>query len=403
MLATCVMSVFSLARMRFSQPSPPFRLGGELRRHSGRVWLGDALGEIELLGAALESGGHGDLVIIEAVGVRDGRIEIGKIECVVEAQLERTPLESKHIHGFEVFLRRVREFFVARGFNEVATPTLVPCPGLEPSLEPFAAEISKGREKRTVYLPTSPEIHLKKALCAGWTDIFEMKNCFRKGEFSEHHENEFVMLEWYRSFADLEMIRSDLGELLKFLGAEKTPRVTTFASLFREILQFELTPRTTCEDLRELCTRQAIHFLEGDSFNDLFHRILIDHIEPQFTAMGPLIVRDFPPSQAALARLTVDGWADRFEFYWNGLEIANAFNEVNDPEEQIRRWETEQAERRHLGTSELPQDPELIKALRRGMPFCGGIALGVERLYMAFAGVRDISELKLFSSGDLFS
>jgi lysyl-tRNA synthetase class 2 len=118
--------------------------------------------------------------------------------------------------------------------------------------------------------------------------------------------------------------------------------------------------------------------------------------------MGPLIVRDFPPSQAALAKITGQGWADRFEFYWEGLEIANAFNEVNDPVEQAHRWQLEQDERLHLGTTALPQDSGLIRALESGMPPTGGIALGLERLYMARYGVADIRELRLFSSDDLF-
>jgi lysyl-tRNA synthetase class 2 len=99
---------------------------------------------------------------------------------------------------------------------------------------------------------------------------------------------------------------------------------------------------------------------------------------------------------AALARLTPDGWADRFELYWNGLEIANAFNEVTDPTEQRHRWNAEIAERARLGTALVPDDPELIRALEAGLPPSGGIALGVERLYMAINGVRDIRELRLF-------
>jgi lysyl-tRNA synthetase class 2 len=101
---------------------------------------------------------------------------------------------------------------------------------------------------------------------------------------------------------------------------------------------------------------------------------------------------------AALAKLTPTGWADRFEFYWNGLEIANAFHEVNDPREQRERWQIEQRERERLGTGRLPIDDELIRSLEAGMPPSGGIALGVERLYMATRNITpDIRELYLFS------
>jgi len=114
--------------------------------------------------------------------------------------------------------------------------------------------------------------------------------------------------------------------------------------------------------------------------------------------MGALIVRDFPPSMAALARMTSEGWADRCELYWEGLEIANGFNEVNDPIEQKKRWQNDIEERRRLGTSIVPVDPSLIRALEVGMPPTGGIALGMERLYMACRGVDEIRELKLFAT-----
>jgi lysyl-tRNA synthetase class 2 len=240
-------------------------------------------------------------------------------------------------------------------------------------------------------------------------DIFEIKNCFRRGEFSPHHENEFAMLEWYRGFAGLEMIEKDLLKLLETLANEgwvtgglSPVQITDFKTLFQEHLHFELTPQTTCEDLRNLCQSLKVESLADDTFNDLFHRLLIDRLESVIAGLGPVIIKRFPPSQAALAKLDSEGWADRFEFYWNGLEIANAFNEVNDPEEQRRRWEGEQAERARLGTSNVPQDPELLRALGRGIPSSGGIALGVDRLYMACAGVREIRELRLFSVSDIF-
>jgi lysyl-tRNA synthetase class 2 len=128
---------------------------------------------------------------------------------------------------------------------------------------------------------------------------------------------------------------------------------------------------------------------------------MIEKIEPAMEKRGPLIVRRFPPEMAALARLDEEGWADRFEFYWNGLEIANAFNEVTDAQEQRRRWQAEQDERARLGTTPLPQDESLIRALENGLPPTGGIALGLERLYMATHGLKDIRELRLFSTNDL--
>jgi lysyl-tRNA synthetase class 2 len=404
--------LYSLARFRFLKPSPPFQLGGEYIGRPDQHHLKDALGSVRLEGPAeLFSGlGDGDLVQVEVERANEFSVFVSAVKVVRKTETGWNRPPRPHAARFTAFVNRVRDFFVTQGLNEVITPSLVRCPGLEPSLEPFQTQAVRGRATRTVYLPTSPEVHLKKALATGWSDIFEIKSCFRRGEFSTQHDNEFFMLEWYRGFAGLELIEADLRALLQTLaeegwidGGAKTVTETDFATLFRRHFDFELKPSTDATELAGLCSRLAVHTTPDDSFNDLFHRLLVDRLEAEIAALGPALVKRFPPSQAALAKLDADGWADRFEFYWGGLEIANAFNEVNDPDEQSRRWTGEQQERARLGTSAVPQDPELIRALRRGMPPTGGIALGLERLYMACARVTDIRELRLFSAAELFT
>ncbi len=367
-------------------------------RLEGVLFLRDAQGAFALQGnpELFREFQTGDQVIV-SVSDFDGEVaECGSAERAVQSQREWLQAPRLHAAEFAKFVNTVREFFISGGFTEVFTPTIVPCPGLEPSLEPFAVG--------TAYLPTSPEIHLKKAVARGWTDIFEIKPCFRKGELSAHHEPEFLMLEWYRGFADLGLIITDLRALLAHLarqGFMRDPpvvRETTFKKLFLEILGFDLKPESTAGDLEALARRLSVYSLASDTFADLFHRLMLEHLEPQMREMGALIVRDFPPSMAALARMTSEGWADRCELYWEGLEIANGFNEVNDPIEQKKRWQNDIEERRRLGTSIVPVDPSLIRALEVGMPPTGGIALGMERLYMACRGVDEIRELKLFAT-----
>jgi lysyl-tRNA synthetase class 2 len=402
--------LYSLARFRHSRPLPPFQLGGEFLRLKERCFLRDAAGAVVLLGPS-ETWSHvhnGDQVVAMVERVSDEGVyvasTVGSVSVVVAREGEWPRPPRPHAVEFARFVEAIRRFFLSQGLREIFTPTLVPCPGLEPTLEPFSLETTYISGKGTAYLPTSPEIHLKKALAMGWTDIFEVKPCFRRGEFSPHHQPEFTMLEWYRGFADLEPILADIQELWKslraqgFIETEAAPQVTTFRALFEEMFGFSLTPTTPAAELRALAGHLQLHTTADDSFADLFHRLMIEHIEPRLKEKGPTIVRDFPPSMAALARLSSLGWADRFELYWNGLEIANAFNEVNDPREQERRWQAEREERRRLGTSDVPEDPELIRALESGMPPSGGVALGVERLYMACRGIDDIRELKLFSA-----
>jgi len=402
---------YSLSRFRHTKPAPPFEIGGEYQRRGPEHHLRDALGSVELIGESelFANLSDGDLVTVRAQNGDEFSLYIDQVRLVYKSQ-ERFSLPPKpHAQRFVAFVDRVRDFFLRSGLTELITPTLVRCPGLEPSLEPFSTEVRFGQQSQTAYLPTSPEIHLKKALGAGFSDIFEIKTCFRAGEFSNHHDSEFFMLEWYRSFADLKWIEADLRALLYSLAEDgwvygRMPQVqeTDFASLFKTHLHFDLTPASSASELKNLCDDLGVHNTPDDSFNDLFHRLLFDRLEAEINKMGPVIIKRFPPSQAALAKLDKDGWADRFEFYWNGLEIANAFNEVTDPVEQLARWDLEKKERVRLGTSSLPHDPGLLRALRRGMPPTGGIALGLERLYMAAARVDNIRDLKLFSISDLF-
>jgi len=338
----------------------------------------------------LQVGDHVAVMLTQANA--DGSWNASDVKLLAPAeQMAMTEFQPK----WRPFLSDVRQFFTHRGFIEIETPSLVICPGLEPSLEPFSSELKNGSKSRELFLPTSPEIHLKKALCLGLTDIFEIKPCYRNGEISEHHQPEFHMLEWYRAYSDLELIIQDLCELVTAVGGEK-PVVTTFRALMKEHLNVELTPTTDRADLWNWCVEQNLNPDTNDTWNDLFHRLWIDRIETQL--VQPTIVRDFPPSMAALARRKEDGWADRFEFFWNGLEIANAFHEVNDPAEQFERWQGEQAERRRLGTRPLPMDEELLEKMKwHGLPPTGGIALGVERLFMAAHNIKDIRSVKLFS------
>ncbi len=389
---------YSLQRIRKSIPAPPYWAGGEFLNLNGRPYLKNFSEAIALLGnpALFEGLATGDLIYFAVSAVEAGAFACEDREIIFASVRER-PRPRPHAPGFSRFNDQIRTFLKSRGLGEIFTPTLVTCPGLEPSLEAFATTVTRGPLAETKYLPTSPEVHLKKALARGLTDIFEIRPCFRRGEFGDHHANEFWMLEWYRGFADLDLIIEDLRELVQSVaGSACYPQVTDFAALFRQEFKFSLTPATTRDELAALASQRAVEFSPADTFTDIFHRLMIAHLEPAMEKMGPLIVRNFPPSMAALAKITEAGWADRFEFYWNGLEIANAFNEVTDAQEQRRRWEGELSERERLGTGPLPMDIELIEALEMGLPPTGGIALGLERLYMAVNGVKNIGELSLF-------
>lgn len=300
--------------------------------------------------------------------------------------------------AFAHYRADLRAFFRGRGFEEFATPTLVDCPGTEVFLDVFKTEFAPGTARRKdFYLPTSPELHLKKALALGAERIFELRPCFRNGEITEKHRPEFWMLEWYRAFANLDDLKSDCRDLVKHVAGIPDLQFTEISvkDLFGQ-LGFELTPRTTLDELKIWCRRLGLQADHYDLWDDLFYLIFVDRIEPFLPSGQPLFVTDYPPSQAALARVNERGWADRFELYWRGYEIANAYFELNDPKEQRRRSEEDLRKRIALGRQELQLDEGFLQALEAGMPPSAGIALGAERLFMAARGIQDIGELSPF-------
>src|SRR6185312_8810878 len=165
------MECFSLSRYRALKPTPPFRLGGRYLRAGDLDFLADAHVRVALRGDFSECE-TGDQIAVHVSHIDDGVFECDRCEILTKSQRDPATSSVAHAEAFARFVSDVRRFFVQRGLSEIFTPSLVVCPGLEPSLEPFAVEVVKGRERHTVYLPTSPEIHLKKAMAFGLTDIF---------------------------------------------------------------------------------------------------------------------------------------------------------------------------------------------------------------------------------------
>lgn len=318
-------------------------------------------------------------------------------------KLPARPLQLEHLRLWQDYIYWVREFFRERRFLEIQTPDLVKCPGTEPSLDVFKTELIIGSRHEKFYLPTSPELHLKKALALGAEKIFEIKKCYRNGEITTHHQPEFTMIEWYRAYENLQTIKNDVADLVNYL-VQKIPDLRipkgfdtfTISQLFHRHCGFELKPNTSLEQLRDLATRLKIDVRSATQIDDYFFLIFLEKIETQLKPERLAFVEKYPPYQAALARLTEDGWGDRFEVYWQGLEIANAFHELNDPQVQKRRFVEDLAKKRALKKEEIPLDEEFMQCLEAGMPPAGGIALGLERLFMALTNISNISDTRLF-------
>jgi elongation factor P--(R)-beta-lysine ligase len=298
------------------------------------------------------------------------------------------------------FLTHVRKFFQEKRFQEVKTPTLVECPGTEPSLEVFETQFENGNQSRKYFLPTSPELNIKKLLAEGAERVFEIAPVFRNGEKTEKHEPEFTMLEWYRSFSAFSPIKMDMIELIEQMAdALKVPRPIevlsfTVPGLFKQYCNFDFKPTTTLEELKVLAQKLNVDVQSATSIDDYFYLIFMEKIEYQWPNDRLVFVEKYPPYQAALARIGADGWAERFEVYWKGLELANAFHELNDPAAQRLRSKEDLEKKVKEGRKPIELDEKFFQALEYGLPPSAGIAVGLERLFMALMDIKKIQKLK---------
>lgn len=309
-------------------------------------------------------------------------------------------------------IRLVREWFWSRTFTETTTPAAIKSPDQEPHLSPVPVIVrTETNAAMALYLQTSPEYSMKKLLGAGWGKIFQICQCWRDGEESGGvHNPEFTMLEWYRAPGQYEEIMDDVENLFKFIGekmgvkqlSHKNTAVAVdghwervcLKDLWKKYTGADLDECLTAEKMTELSRILALPAAPGDDFTDLFYRIFLNRIEPNLGAERPTIVYEYPAQMAALARLCPHDrrYAERFEVYIAGLELANAFGELTDASEQKARFEEEKIARQRLGKSALPIDNELVDALKF-IPSAAGIALGMDRMAMLFTGARDISEV----------
>jgi len=292
---------------------------------------------------------------------------------------------------------RIRKFFDESGYLEVETPVLVSKPGMEPFLNPFRTEVvdPKGG-KYNGHLITSPEFAMKSLLAAGFPKIYQMVKCFRNGEnFGGLHNPEFTMLEWYRVGTDYVGIMDELEELITALTVPYT-RLWNCAWAGKPFERISVA-----EAFEKYAGRDALELADDESE---FYKVFLNEIEPQLGKGAPTILYDYPAQMAALSKVKTDDprFAERFELYMNGLEIANAFTELTDAAEQRRRFEEEREDRRRLGKHDYGFDEDFLSALEEGMPESGGIALGVDRLVMALLDEKDIRNVLAFPADSMF-
>jgi lysyl-tRNA synthetase class 2 len=273
----------------------------------------------------------------------------------------------------------IRHFFTTRNFLEAETPVRLPYPALETHID---AEPSG-----SYFLRTSPELHMKRMLAAGYDRIFQVGPCFRKGERGNRHHPEYTMLEWYRTGTDYLGILDDTQHLVQSLArlCSAPPalqmdgpwRIITVANAFMTWAGWDPTAHYDAER---------------------FDMDLVEKVEPSLPRNQPVVLIDYPAEAGALARRKPDvpHLAERWELYLNGLEIANAYSELTDANEQAVRFAQAAKDRTSMGKPVYEVDPAFMAALETGIPPSGGIALGIDRLIMAFLGSSSLDDVMAF-------
>ena len=311
----------------------------------------------------------------------------------------------------------LRAWFSGEGFLEIDPGCLQVSPGNETHLHAFATEAlaTDGSLAARLYLHTSPEFAMKKLLAAGEERIVAFAHVFRNRERGPLHHPEFTMIEWYRAHAQYTALMDDCATVLAlaaraagtarliwrnkvadpFLPPE---RLTLAAAFARENIDLLATVdpdgSTDRNGLAAAAEAAGIRVAADDTWSDIFSRVLVERIEPSLGIGRPTILMDYPIPEAALARKSSADprVAERFELYACGVELANAFGELTDADEQRRRFEADMTEMQRIYGYRYPLDEELLEALRM-MPESAGIALGFDRVVMLATGARSVEEV----------
>lgn len=300
-------------------------------------------------------------------------------------------------------IKSVRTFFESNDFLEVETPVLSSDVVVDQHLDPIPVKINpqtgKLTDSHTMWLQTSPEFGMKRLLCGGAKKIFQISRVFRAGEIGQFHNPEFTMLEWYdvgQSYADA---RTFLGSLVtEALYCERAEQISyrdvflqhaavdPFVATNEQLKQFALTSDRSPPEF---------HVDQRDAWLEW---IFVEFVEPNIGQTKPLIVYDWPSTQAALAKIREDEFsvAERYEIFYRGLELANGYHELLDANELLSRNEANNRRRVFDGKSALKSTSRLVSAMTAGLPPCCGCALGIDRLVTLKTGAQSIAEVLSF-------
>jgi elongation factor P--(R)-beta-lysine ligase len=298
-------------------------------------------------------------------------------------------------------IARIRGFFEARDVLAVETPLLCGASVTAPYIDSFVSTY----QDKTKYLQTSPEYAMKRLLASGSGDIYQICKAFRDEPSGHQHNPEFTMLEWYRLGFDMCALMDEVANLVCEVLPVTEVAQHSYQDCFEQVLAFN-PHHVSAEVLSKLLKAHCgeVTGLEHPDDDTALQLLFTQCVEPWLEALGkPVLVFDYPASQAALAKVLPreDGVpvAKRFELYYQGLELANGFDELTDSTVQRQRFEADNAVRVKQFSAPMLIDEYFLAALEAGLPECSGVAVGVDRLVMLACGAKNIADVSAFTIG----
>jgi lysyl-tRNA synthetase class 2 len=366
--------------------------GAALRSKRGEISL--RVDDFALLAKALRPppDKHGGLSDVET------RYRRRELDLIASEQSRRRFIDRAKI------VAAVRRYLDGEGFVEVETPVLQPLYG-GALARPFTTHHNE--LDRTFYLRIATELYLKRLLVGGLERVYELGKDFRNEGVSTKHNPEFTMVEFYEAYADYELAAERLEELVRAAAASIAydgeldftapwKRITFFGSI-AEATGIDLALARDAESLsKEIQSRGLQIRTEGASWAQMADDLLSKLVEP--TLLQPSFVLDYPVELSPFARAhrSLPGLVERWEAFAGGMEIANAFSELNDADAQRERFEAQRSAAEHGDEEAQPYDELFLQALERGMPPAGGVGIGIDRLVMLLTGGESIREVVLF-------
>jgi lysyl-tRNA synthetase class 2 len=319
-----------------------------------------------------------------------------KPECLSSAPIENLVRRSN-------LAKTLRDFFQELGFIEVHTPILSRYCVIDRHLDPIRVSgrcVGIGGDQDW-YLQTSPEQSMKRLLASGLGSCYQLGSVFRSSEFGQFHNPEFTMAEWYDVSADLSGGLNLLDNLLMALLGTPSAERMRFESAFKQATELELFDCNVETLAQWAVDRKLVDRSDWASdWDDWVNLIFSLVVQPSLGQKRPVLVTHFPASQAALAKLDAEDprTAERYEAFYLGVELANGYHELCDPDELARRAAIANEQRIADGKFALPLESPLVDAMRYGIPNSCGCALGFDRVVMLSCGAKSLSEVIPFTA-----